>query len=457
VRAQNPPTHGLEPAHARHRRSRRSLLTAAVTAGGALVVEAIARPTPAAAADVLLGGINNTTSATTIRNNVVGPTDAKAIVGVVSQTGPGAATAGVMGQSNAKNGNGVFGVALSGGSKGVWGRTLSGVGVYGQAIATTGGGHGVFGETLAPDGRGVYGQAAAVSGRGRGVYGIARSQQGIGVYGRATATTGKTIGVWAQSDSPDGIGLYGIGYATSGRAYGVYGESRSPIGNGVLGKGMAGVVGFGYGVGSTGVYASGYTGVYGAGVDYGIYGFGGSEQVAYAGYFWGKVHVSHTFTAFNKQFLIDHPGDPANRTLSHSCVEAPEMLNVYRGSVTLNSRGGATVRLPRYHDLLNRDHHVQLTAVGAAAPGIHVARKVSEGRFAIAGGVPGQEVYWIVTGARQDAWARKHPLRVERYKKRRDRGKYLDPELFGKPRSAAIHTLPAMTRQLRPLAVRPAR
>jgi hypothetical protein len=83
-----------------------------------------------------------------------------------------------------------------------------------------------------------------------------------------------------------------------------------------------------------------------------------------------------------------------------------------------------------------------------------VSRKVENGRFSIAGGAPGQEVFWQVTGARQDAWARSNPLRVERTKKRKDRGKYLNPDLFGQPRSAAIHAVPRRPR--RPTIPKPA-
>jgi hypothetical protein len=79
-----------------------------------------------------------------------------------------------------------------------------------------------------------------------------------------------------------------------------------------------------------------------------------------------------------------------------------------------------------------------------------VAREIEPNSFAIAGGVPGQRVCWQVTGARRDAWARTHPLRVERAKKRGDRGKYLDPETFGHPKSAAIHVPPKIQRIGRP-------
>lgn len=67
-----------------------------------------------------------------------------------------------------------------------------------------------------------------------------------------------------------------------------------------------------------------------------------------------------------------------------------------------------------------------------------MASKVKDGRFAIAGGDPGVEVCWQVTGIRQDAYAKKHPIKVERTKSRKDKGKYLNPDAFGKRRSEGI-------------------
>jgi hypothetical protein len=178
----------------------------------------------------------------------------------------------------------------------------------------------------------------------------------------------------------------------------------------------------------------------------------------YAGYFSGRVRATGGFfTGSGASLMVDHPQDPANRTLEHSFIEAPERLNVYRGNVTLDSRGMATVRLPRYFQALNRELSYQLTALDGPAPNLHVSRRVSDGgTFRIAGGSDGQEVCWIVTGARKDAWAQQHPLKVERLKKRRDRGRYLDPEAIGKPRSAAMHPAPRGPRLRRPRRVPPA-
>lgn len=42
-----------------------------------------------------------------------------------------------------------------------------------------------------------------------------------------------------------------------------------------------------------------------------------------------------------KELLIDHPLDPANKYLEHSCVESDDRRNLYDGTVTLDSTGEA--------------------------------------------------------------------------------------------------------------------
>ena len=49
------------------------------------------------------------------------------------------------------------------------------------------------------------------------------------------------------------------------------------------------------------------------------------------------------------------------------------MKNVYDGVVTLNGKGEATVKMPRWFEALNRDFRYQLTALGAPAPNLCVA------------------------------------------------------------------------------------
>ena len=139
----------------------------------------------------------------------------------------------------------------------------------------------------------------------------------------------------------------------------------------------------------------------------------------------GNLNVSGA-----KNFKIDHPLDPLNKYLYHSSVESPDMLNLYNGIVTLNSHGEAWVSLPNYFGALNDGFRYQLTAIGSPAPRLYVAEKVSRNRFKIAGGKPGMEVSWQVTGIRQDPYAKAHRVKVEEQKPKDEQGHYLHPELF---------------------------
>jgi hypothetical protein len=65
------------------------------------------------------------------------------------------------------------------------------------------------------------------------------------------------------------------------------------------------------------------------------------------------------------QFKIDHPLDPANKYLSHSFVESPDMKNIYDGVVALDDKGEAEIELPDWFGALNKDFRYQLTAIGA--------------------------------------------------------------------------------------------
>ena len=89
-----------------------------------------------------------------------------------------------------------------------------------------------------------------------------------------------------------------------------------------------------------------------------------------AGEFIGDVSVSGTLTKGGGSFKIDHPLDPANKYLSHSFVESPDMMNIYNGNVTTDANGEATVALPAYFAALNRAFRYQLTVIGQFAQAI---------------------------------------------------------------------------------------
>jgi hypothetical protein len=150
-----------------------------------------------------------------------------------------------------------------------------------------------------------------------------------------------------------------------------------------------------------------------------------------------NLHVDGTVFKGGGAFQIDDPLDPANKYLSHSFVESPDMMNIYNGNVTTNKQGLAVIVLPDYFEALNRDFRYQLTPIGQFSQAI-VAREISHGRFTIKTNRPGVKVSWQVTGIRHDAYADAHRIQVEEEKPLPERGKYLHPELFGESKQKAI-------------------
>jgi hypothetical protein len=210
--------------------------------------------------------------------------------------------------------------------------------------------------------------------------------------------------------------------------------------------------------GGIGVYAQGATSRVVGGGD-GIDATAGSGPTGngYSGFFQGgtlnvlgDLGVSGQIFAGTKDFRIDHPVDPANKYLYHASVESSEMMNIYSGNVALDAAGAATVKLPDWFEALNTDFRYQLTAIGAAAPNLHIAQEVANHQFAIAGGAPGMKVSWQVTGVRHDAYAKANPLAPEVNKPANERGFYLHPELYGKPGDKQIEwgRSPAKMRRL---------
>jgi len=227
------------------------------------------------------------------------------------------------------------------------------------------------------------------------------------------------------------------------------------IGNGYVppaGSGNEGVNGI-YGVGGNGDSGA-YGGVGVEGVGGNINGSGGlfvgaaggttgdgivavPGSTAYAGYFGGGVYVDGNLFKLGGSFKIDHPLDPANKYLSHSFVESPDMMNIYNGNVVTDSTGDAVVLLPEWFETLNRDFRYQLTVIGQFAQAI-VTGEVANHEFSIKTDKPGVKVSWQVTGIRQDPWANAHRIPVEEEKDARERGHYIRPELYGAPEEASI-------------------
>ncbi len=246
----------------------------------------------------------------------------------------------------------------------------------------------------------------------------------------------------------------GTGYADP---VAVYGESVPANSFGVGGKfvgGYYGVLGavypnstssyrgvYGYVSGAAGSYIGTNYAIYGhateGATNYGVYGRATGGTTNWAGYFSGDAHVTGTFTAGVKSFKIDHPLDPENRYLVHSCVESDDMMNIYNGNVTLDARGESSVEMPDWFEALNQDFRYQLTCIGGFAP-VYVAETITGNRFTIAGGEPGMVVSWQVTGVRHDPLAVASRVVVEQDKPSNEVGKYMHPEAYGMPLTAGV-------------------
>jgi hypothetical protein len=100
------------------------------------------------------------------------------------------------------------------------------------------------------------------------------------------------------------------------------------------------------------------------------------------------------------------------------------------------------VVLPEWFEALNRDFRYQLTAIGAPAPELYIADEIEDNRFRIAGGQPNGKVSWTVTGIRQDAYAKAHPMQVEVDKTEEERGLYIDATVYGLSPSLTLPLYP---------------
>ena len=152
----------------------------------------------------------------------------------------------------------------------------------------------------------------------------------------------------------------------------------------------------------------------------------------------GSVTVNGYLEKLGGGFKIDHPLEPENKYLNHSFVESPDMMNMYNGNIVLNHMGEAWVELPDWFEALNRDFRYQLTAIGAPGPNLYIAQKIADNRFKIAGGEPGMEVSWQLTGIRQDPWANANRPSVEEDKTEKELGFYLHPESYDQPEEKSM-------------------
>jgi hypothetical protein len=343
---------------------------------------------------------------------------------------------GIQGFSNAANRSGVWGNNDTAGGVGVKGSSTNGTGVLG--LSTNGDGiegsstginkSGVWGHNDRSDGVGVAGSSVG----GIGVFGT--STNGDGVVGFTNAAN--KSGVWGHNDAFNGVGVAG----SSVNGYGVSGWAGSVDANAIYGYNTAtqslGAIGLQTVTGGhthpTGVFAFSSNNAYGIAI-YGRAASGGQFSNQYAGLFEGNVRIDYDLSVGgSKYFKIDHPLDPSNKFLFHSCVESNDRMNIYNGNIFTDAHGDAIIELPEWFEALNKDFRYQLTVIGQFAQAI-VSQKISNNRFSIKTDKPNIEVSWQVTGIRNDAYAKAYPMIVEMEKPTEEKGTYIHPELYGLP------------------------
>jgi hypothetical protein len=327
----------------------------------------------------------------------------------------------------------------------------------------------------------------AISGESTAGYTGVRGKGYIGVFGVGTDTgvygTG-FYGVYASGTSYGSVSYGPTGVYGSGSDYGTYGYG-GPVGaygngtvNGVKGVGHTAVLGLGTYMGvrgngpSIGVQGdSPYVGVWAQGGDYGLnavatktvgQNYGAFCQTASAaGYaLWVNGRSATTGT---KSFVIDHPLDPENRLLNHFCKEAPEPMNTYSGNIVTDQHGYATVQLPEYFESINKDFRYQLTVLdgGDDFVQVKVSKRIQGNHFTLRTSKAGIEVSWQVEGVRNDRWVQQRGFKTEEPKSAAQKGKYLEPSLYGHAPDKGIHFMnmnpPAKSKAARPSPIAPPR
>ena len=297
-----------------------------------------------------------------------------------------------------------------------------------------------------------------------GIFCVGHSANGIGIIaggnnsssisiitdGAGGAFTGYHGAYGKATNSSSGVGIIGVGnnqstYHTnssgSGGAFtGYHGSfsysTTSSNGTGVIGIGNNGSY-YLLANGSGGAFTGSLTGVAGWSTSSGGYGVYGKSMVGGYGVFSsGNFGASGT-----KSFVIDHPLDPENKILKHYSIESPEVLNMYRGNVILGEEGEAIIILPNYFWSININFSYILTAIGKAAPNIHIKDEINEdGKFTISGGETGQKISWVVYAERNDPYMKLTPNAREVVvdKTGLEKNKYIAPELYNQPENKSI-------------------
>ncbi|MBL0070800.1 MAG: hypothetical protein IPP34_02760 [Bacteroidetes bacterium] len=374
-----------------------------------------------------------------------------AVVGAATGTGDG-----VYGQNTstgATPGSGVTGISTS----------STGFGVFAYNTNAAGTGIIAAGNNV-PAGYAAAGSGGAFTGTRIGIYSVSNNINAAlsssGVIGRDAGGTFTMLNGGAGvtgSAANSGVGVFAYNTGTTNFSHGLYSLISSQTAVPVLGVGgISGVQGqttVATGTGTSGFGGANGDGIYGTAtgnLGYGINGFvtNGVSAIGVYGYAdpgvgtrYGGFFDNDLGTTGVKTFLIDHPLDPQNKLLKHFSMESPEVLNVYRGNVVLNSAGEGTVTLPDYFEAVNNSNYsYQLTPIGNAAP-VFIKSEITNKQFVVAGGNPGQKISWVVYTERNDLYMQQNPDEREAVinKTNDSIGKYMSPQLYGQPAEMGIH------------------
>lgn len=278
------------------------------------------------------------------------------------------------------------------------GNTISGAAFAG---VQSGRGHGMFLKH-----NGVQGRAAEIS----------ATNAANTDYTLVVTNKGEGATIFAENSITTPIGAIAVGqfqYSGSNNFQDHIGVSGSSVPTAGVGIGVQGTGGF--------------YGVHGIGGDYGVFSTGNSGATG------------------TKSFVIDHPQDPENKILRHFSMESNEVLNVYRGVATLNSNGEIKIELPDYFEAINIEFSYQLTAIGTPQQP-YILEEITNNKFTIAG-KPNSKVSWMVLAKRNDPYVKQNPRSVTNIVEKGKRaGKYLMPELYGKPETESFDYVKKMPR-----------
>jgi hypothetical protein len=239
-------------------------------------------------------------------------------------------------------------------------------------------------------------------------------------------TTGTAITLFATNQSTNAGTTHSAIWGQSSGTRGIVGLSLLANNNSIGINGQY--------IGGGNIDAIGVLGLANSNVNWGYGVFGqGNWRALYGN---GNFAVTGT-----KAFQIDHPFDPENKFLLHYCLESPEVLNMYRGTITLDENGDAYIELPNYFNAININFSYHLTPMGASMPNLYIAEEINQkGIFKVSGGIPNKKISWTVYAERNDEWIKQNPFSksIELDKKPHEKGKYLRPELYNQPNDKAI-------------------